>query len=89
MEYNNLPVQYKWPRTAFYAQTEPTNQEKLERLQRYDNPTKTKKNDIGPDQVNPYVYGFVKENVNILPDACRAINDKGDKPTDCAALDRK
>ena len=32
MEYNNQPSQYKFPRTAFYLQTESSNEDKLQKL---------------------------------------------------------
>merc|ERR1712166_335228 len=60
MEFNNQPSQYKFPRTAFYLQTDAdisTNQDKLEKIQRFDG-TKTK--DVGPDLMGGYVHDFVK-----------------------------
>ena len=67
----------------------PSNQDKLEKVQRFENKEEAKHKDVGSEQINPWVYDFVKANVNILPDACRSINDKGEMPKDCSALERK
>merc|ERR1712166_379756 len=83
MEYNNQPSQYKFPRTAFYAQTN-SNQNKLDKINRFENTTdKSKKDDIGETHYDPWVHHFVKANVPSLPLSCRAINDMGDMPTIC------
>ena len=90
MEVNNL-WDYKSPRTPFYIQTEAelsldtmlsldTNQDKLEKIQRFDN---NKKKDVGPDLMGGYVHDFVKANTGALPLSCRAIDDKGTLPARC------
>ena len=85
MEVNNLDATYKYPRTAFYLQTDAdisTNQDKLEKMNRFDN---QKGKDVGPDMMGGYVHDFVKANVSVLPLPCRAINAEGDLPADCHA----
>ena len=80
MEVSNLDSTYKFPRTAFYLQTDAelnTNQDKLEKIQRFEG---AKGKDVGPDGMGGYVHDFVKANTAALPHPCRAINDKGEMP---------